>query len=164
MIVLQNHFNIGSRYGFLFLINCSTSFYNEPTTSTAARRRSPRAPRPSRLPPRSSPRAWRRSPQAPASSPNRRRSSRTHSASSAPEKRTGANLRIGLCSAKEHRLRQRTIARSRHRGHAQKSRHPRRMKTGRPVRQRPRRASCFLCARQHYQANGPSRRPPMMVS
>lgn len=30
MIVLQNHFNIGSRYGFLFLINCSTSFYNEP--------------------------------------------------------------------------------------------------------------------------------------
>ena len=27
---LQNHFNIGSRYGFLFLINCSTSFYNEP--------------------------------------------------------------------------------------------------------------------------------------
>ena len=33
MIVLQNHFNIGSRYGFLFLINCSTSFYNEPTDS-----------------------------------------------------------------------------------------------------------------------------------
>jgi uncharacterized membrane protein YfhO len=30
VIVLQNHFNIGSRYGFLFLINCSTSFYNEP--------------------------------------------------------------------------------------------------------------------------------------
>jgi hypothetical protein len=33
VIVLQNHFNIGSRYGFLFLINCSTSFYNEPVVN-----------------------------------------------------------------------------------------------------------------------------------
>lgn len=36
MIVLQTHFNIGSRYGFLFLINCSTSFYNEPLSSVSA--------------------------------------------------------------------------------------------------------------------------------
>ena len=35
----QNHFNTGSHYGFLFLINCSSSLYNQPLTQNLQPRR-----------------------------------------------------------------------------------------------------------------------------